>query len=285
MGRRGPTSRTRRRSSRRTTTCSRSSRRTSRPARHTRRSTVTTPATTSRYLFKTTDFGQTWTQHRGEPPATRPHQRRQAKIASIANLLFVGTEFGFYVSLDGGKAWSPLMRNLPATTSDDVLVHPRDQDLVLATHGRSFFVLDDITPLQQLVGRGAREERASVPSAPGRFCGMKTSDVARRRRRSVPGEESAGRDRLVLSEGGGVGPGEDSGRSICGGERRPRDRRSARSGPASRDVGPASGRRRSDRGGELRREAGGERSNKRCAARGPERSESLGPAKAGLLRS
>src|SRR5207237_10367173 len=55
-----------------------------------------------------------------------------------------------FVTLDGAKSWTPLMNNLPATKSDDVIVHPRDQDLVLATHGRSFLVIDDISPLQQL---------------------------------------------------------------------------------------------------------------------------------------
>ena len=62
----------------------------------------------------------------------------------------MGTEFGFFISLDGGRRFVPFMHDLPGTKSDDVLVHPRDQDLVLATHGRSFYVMDDITPLQQL---------------------------------------------------------------------------------------------------------------------------------------
>ena len=101
------------------------------------------------YLVKTTDFGQTWTPIAAGLPQ-RGHINVVREDRFNPNLLFVGTEFGFYTSLDGGKTWTPLMRNLPATTSDDVLVHPRDQDLVLATHGRSFFVLDDITPLQQL---------------------------------------------------------------------------------------------------------------------------------------
>jgi hypothetical protein len=101
------------------------------------------------YLFKTTDFGQTWTSISAGLPS-HGHINVVREDRFNANLLFAGTEFGFYASLDGGTSWSPLMRNLPATTSDDVVVHPRDQDLVLATHGRSFFVLDDITPLQQL---------------------------------------------------------------------------------------------------------------------------------------
>ena len=88
-------------------------------------------------------------EHRVEPASRGPiNVVKEDRFNS--DLLFVGTEFGFYVSLNAGKTWAPFMNNLPATTSDDVLVHPRDQDLVLATHGRSFFVLDDITPLQQL---------------------------------------------------------------------------------------------------------------------------------------
>jgi photosystem II stability/assembly factor-like uncharacterized protein len=101
------------------------------------------------YLFKTTDYGRTWTSVTSNLP-TRGNINVVREDRFNRNLLFVGTEFGFFISLDGGKAWTPFMQNLPATKSDDVLVHPRDQDLVLATHGRSFYVMDDITPLQQL---------------------------------------------------------------------------------------------------------------------------------------
>jgi photosystem II stability/assembly factor-like uncharacterized protein len=101
------------------------------------------------YLFKTADYGRTWISLSSNLPP-RGHINVVREDRFNRNLLFVGTEFGFFVSLDGGKAWTPLMKNLPATKSDDVVVHPRDQDLVLATHGRSFYVMDDITPLQQL---------------------------------------------------------------------------------------------------------------------------------------
>jgi len=101
------------------------------------------------HLFKTTDFGKTWTDLSAGLPA-RGHINVVREDRFNRNLLFVGSEFGFSISLDGGKSWSRLMNGLPATTSDDVIVHPRDQDLVLATHGRSFYILDDITPLQQL---------------------------------------------------------------------------------------------------------------------------------------
>ena len=66
------------------------------------------------------------------------------------NLLNAGTEFEFFVSLDEGGSWHRLMTDLPVVRIDDVLVHSRDNDLVLATHGRGVMVMDDITPLHQL---------------------------------------------------------------------------------------------------------------------------------------
>jgi photosystem II stability/assembly factor-like uncharacterized protein len=101
------------------------------------------------HVYKTADYGRTWSDISTTLPA-RGHVNVVREDRFNRNLIFVGTEFGFFVSLDGGKTFAPLMRNLPATKSDDVLVHPRDQDLVLATHGRSFYVLDDISALQQL---------------------------------------------------------------------------------------------------------------------------------------
>jgi photosystem II stability/assembly factor-like uncharacterized protein len=101
------------------------------------------------HLFKTTDYGKTWASVASNLPA-RGHINVVKEDRINRNLLFVGTEFGFHISLDAGRTWTPFMNNLPATISDDVLVHPREQDLVLATHGRSFYIVDDITPLQQL---------------------------------------------------------------------------------------------------------------------------------------
>ncbi len=66
------------------------------------------------------------------------------------NLLFVGTEFAAFVSIDGGRRWERLMNDLPTVAVHDLVIHPRDGDLVAATHGRSVWILDDIMPLQQL---------------------------------------------------------------------------------------------------------------------------------------
>ena len=65
------------------------------------------------------------------------------------NLLYAGTEFGLFVSIDGGGAWEKFMNGYPTVRTDDILVHPRDGDLIVASHGRSIWIADDITPLQQ----------------------------------------------------------------------------------------------------------------------------------------
>ena len=65
------------------------------------------------------------------------------------NLLFAPTEFGFYISLDDGQNWKQFMAGLPTGRVDEVLVHPREHDLILATHSRSIWIMDDITPLEQ----------------------------------------------------------------------------------------------------------------------------------------
>ncbi|HET9784231.1 MAG TPA: hypothetical protein VFP94_04630 [Terriglobales bacterium] len=101
------------------------------------------------YLYKTTDYGKTWTDvtanlpEMGEIQAVREDSRNP-------DLLFVGTEGGLFVSTDGAKSWQKFMTNLPTVPVDDVLVHPRDRDLIIATHGRSIWIADDITPLEQL---------------------------------------------------------------------------------------------------------------------------------------
>jgi hypothetical protein len=101
------------------------------------------------HLYRTTDYGQTWTSISSNlPPRGHINVVRADKVNR--NLMFVGTEFGFFITIDAGKTWTPFMNNLPSTISDDVLVHPREQDLVLGTHGRSILILDDISPLQQL---------------------------------------------------------------------------------------------------------------------------------------
>ena len=101
------------------------------------------------YLFKTTDYGQTWTNVTGNLPAEGNIEALREDYDN-PNLLFVGTEFGLFVTLDGCKTFEKFMNNLPSVRVDDILIHPRDRDLILATHGRSIWIMDDITPLEQL---------------------------------------------------------------------------------------------------------------------------------------
>lgn len=101
------------------------------------------------YIFKTTDYGRTWSSVSGNLPAKGNVNALREDLEN-PNLLFAGTEFGLYATLDGGRTWSRFSTGLPSVRVDDLLIHPRDRDLIVATHGRSFWIADDITPLEQL---------------------------------------------------------------------------------------------------------------------------------------
>jgi photosystem II stability/assembly factor-like uncharacterized protein len=103
------------------------------------------------YVFVTHDYGATWSAiTNGLPPVGNVNTVREDP--RNANLLYVGTEFGVYVSLDAGANWKRFMSGLPVVRIDDILVHPRENDLVLSTHGRSIWIMDDVTALQQVAG-------------------------------------------------------------------------------------------------------------------------------------
>jgi photosystem II stability/assembly factor-like uncharacterized protein len=101
------------------------------------------------YVYVTRDYGRTWTKITNGLPAYGNLQvvREDPKNP---NLLYAGTEFGLFISLDGGQNWERFMNNYPTVRTDDIHIHPRDGDLIAATHGRSIWIADDITPLQQL---------------------------------------------------------------------------------------------------------------------------------------
>ncbi|HXR96912.1 MAG TPA: hypothetical protein VN709_03630 [Terriglobales bacterium] len=108
------------------------------------------------YLFKTTDYGKTWTDVTANLPAEGEIQAVREDDRN-PNLLFVGTEFGLFISTDGAKSFEPFMNNLPNVPVDDILIHPRDRDLIIGTHGRSIWIADDITPLEQLGRVGGKD--------------------------------------------------------------------------------------------------------------------------------
>jgi hypothetical protein len=99
------------------------------------------------YIYKTSDFGKTWTLIvNGIPQGS--YVRAVREDPGRKGLLFAGTERGVYASFGDGSHWQPLQLNLPVSPIHDLVV--QDNDLVVATHGRSFWILDDITPLRQL---------------------------------------------------------------------------------------------------------------------------------------
>ena len=105
------------------------------------------------YVYRTTDFGKTWTPliTAQDPKGVRGYAHVMKDDLVQKNLLFVGTEFGLFVSIDGGTSWAQFKGSrFPAVAVRDLAVHPRDHDLVLATHGRGIWVIDDITPLRAL---------------------------------------------------------------------------------------------------------------------------------------
>jgi photosystem II stability/assembly factor-like uncharacterized protein len=107
------------------------------------------------YVFKTTDFGKSWTSLvTGIPANDYVHAVRVDPRRP--NLLFAGTEMGVYVSFDDGGHWQSQQINLPISPINDLII--KNDDLVLATHGRSFWVLDDITPLEQYADSIPQEE-------------------------------------------------------------------------------------------------------------------------------
>jgi photosystem II stability/assembly factor-like uncharacterized protein len=99
------------------------------------------------YVFVTRDFGRTFTSLAGNLPLGSV--KVITEDPKNPNLLYLGTEFGLFVSLDGGREWKRFQNGLPTVRVDDILVHPRDNDLVVGTHGRSIWIIDDITALQQ----------------------------------------------------------------------------------------------------------------------------------------
>jgi photosystem II stability/assembly factor-like uncharacterized protein len=99
------------------------------------------------HIYRTRDFGKSWTEiTNGIPPGGASNVIRED--TSRKGLLFAGTEGSVYVSFDDGDNWQPLQLNLPYTSMRDLAIH--GDDLIVGTHGRSFWILDDITPLRQM---------------------------------------------------------------------------------------------------------------------------------------
>jgi photosystem II stability/assembly factor-like uncharacterized protein len=120
------------------------------------------------YAYKTTDFGQTWTPlvaAEGTPVKGYAHVVKEDLVNK--DLLFVGTEMGLWISLDGGKQWAQYKGGeMPNVAVRDLAIHPRDHDLVIATHGRGIWIVDDITPLRALTPETLAKEAVFIQAKP-----------------------------------------------------------------------------------------------------------------------
>jgi photosystem II stability/assembly factor-like uncharacterized protein len=101
------------------------------------------------YLYRSTDFGNTWTSIAGNLPADRViHALHEDPVNP--SLLYIGTEFGFYASWDSGTSWTELTHGLPRMPINDFTIHARENDIVLASHARGIWILDNIAALREL---------------------------------------------------------------------------------------------------------------------------------------
>lgn len=106
------------------------------------------------FLYHTTDFGTTW-ENMVSSDDVSGYCLSFVQDAKEPNLMFLGTEFGLYVSIDAGGTWTKWTNGYPTVSTMDMKIHPREDDLVIGTFGRSAFVLDDIRPLRALAAQGA----------------------------------------------------------------------------------------------------------------------------------
>ena len=119
------------------------------------------------YVYKTTDFGKTWTALAPSDGSMKGYAHVVKEDLKNRELLFVGTELGLWVSLDGGKHWAQYKGGeLPNVAVRDLAIHPRDAALVVATHGRGIWIVDDITPLRALTADMLGRDAAFVPGKP-----------------------------------------------------------------------------------------------------------------------
>ena len=110
------------------------------------------------YIFLTTDYGESWKPIRNGIPDSAGTVHVVREHPRDANLLFAGTEFGLWVSWDRGGNWTALKNNLPTVPVDDLEIQAEQNDLVLATHGRSIWIFDDITPIEKFNASVANSE-------------------------------------------------------------------------------------------------------------------------------
>jgi photosystem II stability/assembly factor-like uncharacterized protein len=117
----------------------------------------------STYIYASSDFGQTW--HALNANLTGEVARTLTEDTKNPDVLYLGTETGLFVSTDRAKSWVRVKANLPTVRIDEITLHPRDNAMILATHGRSIWILDQIAPFQEYATAQAAEAKLFTPPA------------------------------------------------------------------------------------------------------------------------
>ena len=120
------------------------------------------------YAFRSADRGRTWTAIAGDLPATGPVYALKVD-PDAPDLLYAGTEYGLFFTRDGGEKWLQLKGNLPTVAVRDIAVQRREGDLVIATFGRGFYVLDDLSALRAIKPETVTQEAALLPLRPAKM--------------------------------------------------------------------------------------------------------------------
>ncbi|WP_299526449.1 sialidase family protein [uncultured Lutibacter sp.] len=106
------------------------------------------------YLFRTRDFGKTWESLLQNKTENFGYTLSIIQDLEVANLLFLGTEYGLHISIDEGTTWTKWTNGFPTVSTMDLAIHPREHDLIIGTFGRAAYVLDDIRPLRAIAKEG-----------------------------------------------------------------------------------------------------------------------------------
>ena len=119
------------------------------------------------HVFKTSDYGRSWTRIAGAAQGIRGYAHVIRQDPVDPDLLYLGTEFGLWISIDGGKQWAEFKGgNFPSVAVRDIAVQTREHDLVVATHGRGIWIIDDILPLRNFDESALGAEAKFLPGRP-----------------------------------------------------------------------------------------------------------------------
>jgi photosystem II stability/assembly factor-like uncharacterized protein len=119
------------------------------------------------HVYKTADYGKTWAPVVAADSGVRGYAHVIKEDPVSQNILYLGTEFGLWISIDSGKHWAAYKgHDFPSVAVRDIVVHPRESDLVIATHGRGIWIVDDITPLRKLTPEVMGQEAAFLAAKP-----------------------------------------------------------------------------------------------------------------------